>query len=354
MSLFNLILFFFITLIISTVITYFIRNFSIKNNLYDIPNERSSHSMPIPKGGGLSIIILLIITTSPLFYFQMISREIFLSIIIGMFIVSIIGLIDDYKNLPILIRLFGYTIGAIIALYFIGGVNSLFESNHNFFKCCDINISKFGGIGPFLAVLFVLWLTNLYNFMDGTDGFAAIQTICVSLFCSFLFYSSDNYALVIIMLCMTSSTIGFLYWNWAPAKIFMGDVGSCSIGFFFGLITLYSAKEEIIPISIWLILLAPFIGDATFTLIKRIIKKEKWYEAHNSHAFQKLFQHGLSHRQLTFGLIITNLFVMWPLAILTQIYQNYDLYIVILAYILIWFIWYIAHFKYSQRDGSPT
>ena len=84
MSLFNLILFFFITLIISTVITYFIRNFSIKNNLYDIPNERSSHSMPIPKGGGLSIIILLIITTSTLFYFQMISREIFLSIIIGL------------------------------------------------------------------------------------------------------------------------------------------------------------------------------------------------------------------------------------------------------------------------------
>jgi Fuc2NAc and GlcNAc transferase len=354
MNLFNLILLFSVILIISVVITYYIRNFSIKNNLYDIPNKRSSHDMPIPKGGGLSIIILLIITTGTLFYFQMISREIMFSIITGLLIVSVIGLIDDYKNLPIFIRLFGYTFAAIIALYFIGGVNSLFESNHNFFKCCDINISRFGDMGPFLAVLFILWLTNLYNFMDGADGFAAIQTICVSLFCSFLFYSSDNYALFIIMLCMASSTIGFLYWNWSPAKVFMGDVGSCSIGFFFGLLSIYTVKEEMVPISIWMILLAPFIGDATFTLIKRIIKNEKWYEAHNSHAYQKLFQYGLSHSQLTLGLIIINLLLMWPLAIFAQIYQNYDLYIVLLAYILIWFIWYIAHFKYSQSDGSST
>jgi len=354
MNFFNLTLLFTVILIISVVITYYIRYFSIKNNLYDIPNERSSHNTPIPKGGGISIVLLLIITTGTLFYFQMISHEIMFSIIIGSLIISIIGLIDDYKNLPVLIRLFGYTFGAVAALYFIGGVNSLFESDHNFFKCCDINISRFGNIGPFFAVLFILWLTNLYNFMDGADGFAAIQTICVSLFCSALFYFSDNYALLVIMLCLASATIGFLYWNLAPAKIFMGDVGSCSIGFFFGLLSLYTAKEEIVPISIWLILLAPFIGDATFTLIKRIIKNEKWYEAHNSHAFQKLFQLGLSHNQLTLGLLLTNLLLMWPLAIFVKINQNYDLYIVLLAYILVWIIWFIAHFKYSQSAESST
>ena len=354
MNLFYLILLFFCILIASIGITYCIYHLAVKNDLFDIPNQRSSHSTPTPKGGGISIIVLLIITTGTLFYFQMISREIMFSVITGLLIISIIGLIDDYKNLPIPIRLIGYTFGAMMALYFIGGVTSLFENNYNFFKCCDINISRFSDIGPFFAILYMLWLTNLYNFMDGIDGFAAIQTICVSLFCSFLFYFSGSYGLVVIMLCLASATFGFLYWNLSPAKIFMGDVGSCSIGFFFGLFSIYTAKEEIVSISIWLILLAPFVGDATFTLIKRMINKEKWYEAHNTHAFQKLFQLGLSHNQLTLGLLLTNLLFMWPLAIFVQINQNYDLYIVLLAYILVWIIWFIAHFKYSQSAESST
>ncbi len=354
MNPFYLILLFFCILIASIGITNYIRHLAVKNDLFDIPNQRSSHNTPTPKGGGISIVVLLIITTAALFYFQMISREIMSSIIIGLLIISIIGLIDDYKNLPIHIRLIGYTFGAMMALYFIGGVSSLFENDHNFFKCCDINISSFGDIGPFLAILYILWLTNLYNFMDGADGFAAMQTICVSLFCSFLFYFSGDYALVVVMLCLVSATSGFLYWNLAPAKIFMGDVGSCSIGFFFGLFSIYTAKEEIVPISIWLILLAPFIGDATFTLIKRMTNKEKWYEAHQSHAFQNLFRLGLSHGQLTLGLFLTNLLFMWPLAIFAQINQNYDLYIVLLAYILVWIIWFIAHFKNSQNAESST
>jgi len=354
MDLFYLILLFFCILIASISITYYVRHLAVKNDLFDIPNQRSSHNIPTPKGGGISIIVLLIITTGGLFYFQMISREIMLSITVGLLIISIIGFIDDYKNLPILIRLIGYTFGAMISLYFIGGVDSLFESSHNFFKCCDINISKFEVAGPFFAILYMLWLTNLYNFMDGVDGFAAVQTICVSLFCSFLFYFSGNYALAVIMFCLVSATIGFLYWNWAPAKIFMGDVGSCSIGFFFGLFSIYTAKEEIIPISIWLILLAPFIGDATFTLIKRMINKEKWYKAHNSHAFQNLFQLGLSHGQLTIGLLLINLLFIWPLAIFVQINQNYDLYVALLAYILVWIVWFIAHLKNNQSTESST
>jgi Fuc2NAc and GlcNAc transferase len=354
MNPFYLILLFFCILIASIGITYCLYHLALKNDLLDIPNQRSSHTVPTPKGGGISIVVLLIITTGILFYFQMISREIMFSVITGLLIISIIGLIDDYKNLPIPIRLTGYTFGAIMALYFIGGVSSLFETDYDFFKCCDINISRFSDIGPFLAILYMLWLTNLYNFMDGVDGFAAIQTICVSLFCSFLFYFSGNYGFAVIMFCLVSATSGFLYWNWSPAKIFMGDVGSCSIGFFFGLFSIYTAKEGIVPISIWLILLAPFIGDATFTLIKRLINKEKWYEAHNTHAFQNLLQLGLSHRQLTLGLLLTNLLFIWPLAIFVQINQNYDLYIVLLAYILVWIVWFIAHLKNNQSTESST
>ena len=331
--------------IISSLITDFVRRFSIKNKLLDIPNDRSSHDIPKPKGGGISIVLIILGTVAVLSFFGMIKPDISMSMLVGLSIVAVVGLIDDYKDLSILVRTIFYFIAAVFSIYLIGGITSISISDYYF----DLN-----HIGFFLGVLFLVWTTNLYNFMDGTDGFAAIQTICVSLFCGFLFYFSGNHALSVIMFCLVSATIGFLYWNWAPAKIFMGDVGSCSIGFFFGLLSIYTAKEEIIPISIWLILLAPFIGDATFTLIKRMINKEKWYEAHNSHAFQKLFQLGLSHGQLALGLLLTNLLFIWPLAFFVQINQNYDLYIALLVYILVWIVWLISHLKNNQNTESTS
>ena len=150
------------------------------------------------------------------------------------------------------------------------------------------------------------------------------------------------------MLCLIASTIGFLYWNWAPAKIFMGDVGSCTIGFLFGLLSLYMEKAGIISIAVWLILLSPFIGDSTFTLFKRIICKEKWYTAHNEHAYQKLHQLGLTHAKLATGLLVINIIVIWPIAWLAHAYKNVEFLMLMSSYSIIAIIWLVVQSKCKE------
>ncbi len=325
--------------IISSFITNFVRYFSIKNKLYDIPNSRSSHDIPKPKGGGISIVIILLGTIVILSFYNLIDPDLSKSLLAGLSIVAAIGLYDDYKSLPILTRAVSYVLASIFSVYLIGGFSYLSIDNYN------LNLGYFGFL---LSVLFVVWLTNLYNFMDGTDGFAAIQTICVGLFSGSLLYMSGNVSYGIILFCLVSSTLGFLYWNWAPAKIFMGDVGSCTIGFLFGLLSIYTEKTGIISISVWLILLAPFIGDATFTLFERIINKEKWYEAHKSHAYQKLHQLGISHSKLAQGLLIINIIIIWPSAYFAYSHESLEFIMLILSYCTIGIIWLVVQKKYQK------
>ncbi|NOG59117.1 MAG: glycosyltransferase family 4 protein [Proteobacteria bacterium] len=295
--------------------------------------------MPKPKGGGASIILIVFCLIVVLSVYQLIDKELSQSLMAGLFIVSVIGLIDDLKNLSVVIRAAMYLFAALLSIYFIGGLPALEINNYTF----DLSY-----LGYVFSVFFVVWLINLYNFMDGTDGFAAIQTISVSLFCGLILYFSGHISFSIIFFCIVSSTIGFLYWNWAPAKIFMGDVGSCSLGFLFGILAIYTEKKGILSISVWLVLLTPFVGDATFTLLKRIINREKWYKAHNSHAYQRLYQLGVSHDKLAVSLLFLNVLVFWPLAYFANSYDNLELTIIILSYFIIGFIWMIIQFKYEK------
>jgi Fuc2NAc and GlcNAc transferase len=335
-----IVLLFFIAFV-SSMLTHSIRILSLKYKIFDIPNNRSSHDVPTPKGGGVSIVVLLMMTIMVLSFYDLIDKDILMSLSIGLIIVSIIGLIDDYKNLPILIRAIGYIVAIMISLKYIGELTSVEVNNNSLYL---------GYSGYIFSVLFVFWLTNLYNFMDGTDGFAGIQTICVSMFIGVILYLSGHMSLAIILFCVASSTIGFLYWNWAPAKIFMGDVGSCTLGFLFGLLAIYMEKNGIISIVVWIILLAPFIGDATFTLFKRIINREKWYEAHNSHAYQKLYQLGISHSKLAIGLLITNVFIIWPFAYFAHSYKNIEFMMLISSYCIFSIIWLIVQNKYKEFE----
>lgn len=325
--------------IVSSIITDFIRYLAIKNKLYDIPNDRSSHEIPKPKGGGISIVLMLLMTISILLFSHQIDSDISMSLLVGLSIVAAIGLYDDYVSLPVLFRAIVYVLAAMLSLYLIGGISHISINNY------QIQLNYFGF--P-LAVLFIVWLTNLYNFMDGTDGFAAIQTICVGLFSGSLLYLSDNISHAFLMFCLVASTIGFLYWNWSPAKIFMGDVGSCTIGFLFGILPIYTEKLGIFSISVWLILLAPFVGDATFTLVKRIMDHEKWYEAHNSHAYQKLYQLGASHSQLAKGLLGTNIIIIWPFAYFAYSYKYIELVMLISSYSCIGVIWLVIQKKHAR------
>jgi len=343
MSILNLIITLSCVFIFSIITTGTIRQYSIRKSLIDIPNNRSSHTSPTPRGGGLSIALSILICLSIIYYLEVISSEIFLALGGGGLVVAVIGWIDDHIDISIILRVFGYTIAALWSIYWVGGLNSIALGDY---------VIGLNNLGYFFAVLGVVWITNLYNFMDGTDAFAAMQAICVALFSSYFFLMYERYDLALICLIISSANFGFLYWNWPPAKIFMGDVGSCLIGFCFGILAILGENSGTLPIMIWFIMLAIFIFDATLTLLMRIIKKEKWYKAHRSHAYQRLIQMGVTHKQLVVGLLFINIFLLFPLALIAYYWGNFISIILSIIVILMCLLWSIIQLTYQNKFNA--
>jgi len=321
------------------IITGLVRKYAIKNALIDVPNERSSHSIATPRGGGLSIAISVLLVIGLLFFGGWIPTDITLALGIGGLIVVIIGWIDDHRHIPALWRAISYFIAAGWAIYCLGGLERIQVGSQAL---------SLGSIGSFLAIFWIVWLTNLYNFMDGTDGLAGSEAICISLFAGIIFWSTGETGLAIICFVILISTCGFLYWNWPPARIFMGDVGSCLLGFSFGVLSIIGEKGGTITIAIWFILLAVFIGDATLTLLMRIMKGEKWYQAHKSHAYQRLVQLGMSHKNLALSLLIINVMILWPMATVAFVWGEYSYHIAAASMLLISVLWAAIQMRYHR------
>ena len=140
---------------------------------------------------------------------------------------SVIGWIDDHKHIPALWRAIAYAIAAVFSVYCLDGFNHPRLGSY---------ILSLGVVGNVLAVIWIVWMTNLYNFMDGTDAFAAVQAICIGLSAGVLFWLGGQYAVAMVCFVILAANCGFLFWNWPPAKIFMGDVGRCALGFYFGVL----------------------------------------------------------------------------------------------------------------------
>lgn len=331
------------------IVTGVVRRYSLKNLLIDEPNERSSHTIPTPRGGGLSIAISVLGSIVILMVFNWLPKNIGIAMLGGGCIVTIIGWLDDHSDIPALWRGTSYLIASIWAVYFIGDVEKINMGN-------PLVINS-GLITSGLIVLSVAWLINLYNFMDGTDGIAAIQTICTGSPAGLIFWTNNQSELAIICLVIVAASLGFLVWNWSPAKIFMGDVSSCLIGFMFGVLAISGEHTSSMHTSIWFILLAVFIWDATFTLLKRLLTGEKWYAAHRSHAYQRLNQLGVSHSTLALSVLILNVSILWPLAYAAYRWDNITIYLLLFSIILMFTLWSSIQKCYRTRiqdlKGKP-
>ena len=292
----------------------------------DIPNERSSHFTPTPRGGGLSFVATSIVGFLLLTLNSTIDRADLLALCCAGIIVAIAGHLDDRQKISgATIRLGFHALGAIILIVGIG-----FPSQISLF---DRTIDT-GIIGSILGVLYLVWLLNLFNFMDGTDGIAAIEAIFVCIAGAILNYhvlSDSNFSAAAIILA--SCTFGFLLYNWAPAKIFMGDIGSGYLGIAIGGLSLMAAKQQHELLWVWIILLAVFVSDATVTLIRRLLRKQKPHVAHRSHAYQHLAIRFNSHSKV--ALIVLSINVVWllPIAFLVANKQLAGTTGVVVAYI---------------------
>jgi Fuc2NAc and GlcNAc transferase len=326
-----------LNLIFSWILLKLAYNFLLEKNIIDTPNQRSLHTTPKIRGGGIAILICYELFILLFFLFDYIAKELFISQIAGGVIIGTAGWLDDRNHVPVIVRFLCHFLSAIILSYLF---NRLLSVN---ILGTDYNLSILGAV---IFVLYVVWMINLYNFMDGIDGIAISQLIVPSIFIAVVSGLNHYNEAYLISIIIIASSIFFYKYNWPPSKMFMGDVLSGFIGYYFAALTIY--LNNILKISIFIIpvLLSVFIYDATVTLIKRIVKKEKIWEAHNDHYYQK-FAKVYGHKKVTVAVIIFNFILFLPAYIIFK-FPKLDLYIAIITYIFISGIVYLLKRKYLK------
>jgi Fuc2NAc and GlcNAc transferase len=298
-----------------------IRYFTLRHQILDIPNERSSHSVPTPRGGGLAIVITWYLGISILNYLNYLDNQLYLALLSGI-LLACVSIIDDLIDLKPYIRLSIQTLTAILAFFLINGINPV--------EISGFEISSKILLYP-IVIVGIVWFINLYNFLDGIDGYASIEAIFIS-FVIYLF-TGNNICLILI-----ASVLGFLLWNWPKAKIFMGDIGSTQLGFILIVLGIYFHNTTDFTIIHWLMLSSLFWFDATLTLYRRWRNKEKITVAHRKHAYQRAVQSGFSHQKTILSSLVINLIIIG----LVLISKLYDFLIIPLFLINVIFLYWIT------------
>lgn len=237
----------------------------------------------------------------------LVDWSVILSLLIAGAGIAVLGFLDDHGHIAARWRLLGHFSAAIWALYWLGGLPPL----HAFGVSLEI-----GWLGHALAALYLVWLLNLYNFMDGIDGIASVEAICACAGGALLYYLMGQPMLALLPLLLMAAVAGFLFWNFPPARIFMGDAGSGFLGITLGILSLQAAWIKPELFWSWVILLGVFVVDATWTLIRRLLRGDKVYEAHRSHAYQYATRQLGKHAPVTLAVLVINVLWLLPLALL--------------------------------------
>lgn len=301
-----------VTFITAFILTGLMRVYALKKNILDNPNERSSHTIPTPRGGGMAIVVtylsVLIILLS-LDYFSITTGLTLIGAGLG---IAVLGFLDDHGHINSMIRLLIHFIIAGSIVFALGGFSETVLFNGHVFLGWFANI---------IAILFLVWLLNLYNFMDGINGIASIEAITTVFSIGIIYWGLNTELMYQPLLLLAASVFGFMLWNFPKAKIFMGDAGSGFLGLILGIFALIALKYSAALFCAWIICLGVFIVDATFTLIRRVLNGQKMYDAHRSHAYQHAAQKYKGHTVTSLAVCLINLIWLFPMAYLAS--QNY-------------------------------
>jgi UDP-N-acetylmuramyl pentapeptide phosphotransferase/UDP-N-acetylglucosamine-1-phosphate transferase len=252
------------------------------------PNARSLHSAPIPATGGLAIMAALIIVGG-WWLMTHALMGVFWPLLLALALVAGISLLDDYRHQPAWLRLL-CQISAAAALVWFG---DFWPSQLTMPRGCIIDWPD--SVGMIFGFFFILWFINLYNFMDGMDGFAGGMAVIG--FGTFAVMGWELPLFATLNLIIAAAALGFLVFNFPPAKIFMGDVGATSLGLLAAVFSLWADRAGVFPLWLGILVFSPFIVDASATLLRRLLKREKIWQAHKSHAYQRLVQQGWGHKK---------------------------------------------------------
>jgi Fuc2NAc and GlcNAc transferase len=295
-----------ITLGLSVVITWAAVRHAVRFGLLDRPNERSSHQVVTPRGGGVAIVVSASLAILALGWQGLLDRALLMAMLFGGAVVAIVGLVDDRRSVAPSVRLGVHLTAGAWAVAWFGGLPPLLVGD---------SLINFGWVGYLLAVVGVVWSLNLFNFMDGIDGIAAMEAMFVC--CggaAIAIAQGDQSTWVLAGLALGAACLGFLIWNWPPARIFMGDIGSGYLGYAIAILALADALGNGVALWIWLILGGVFFVDATVTLVRRLARGERAHQAHRTHAYQWLSRRWGSHRKVTLAVLAVNVFWLLPLA----------------------------------------
>lgn len=320
---------------VSFLVTRWMRRIALQLGIVDIPNARSSHANPIPRGGGVGIIAGFLLIVAILTHQDLLPAHAGWVILLGTLSIAALGWIDDTRRLSATSRLSVQVFIASAVVFALGGFPQFR------FGSWLVEWASFGSI---VAAIGLVWLINLYNFMDGIDGLAASQASVAGLGITAigvsLFSSQIGFSLVAVGLA--ASSVAFLYWNWPPAQIFMGDVASGTLGFIFGVLALVSELHAGPPLTVWILLLGLFVTDTTLTLIDRWRRGERVTEAHRDHVYQRLVRAGFSHRQVTQSAIGLNMVLLWPAAWISARHAYLAPWILIVVFSILAALWWMA------------
>ncbi len=276
-----------VSFLLSMCLTRMFMSPSSRLRVMDHPNERSLHTVPVPRAGGVAILIAFFVGMGlvALLLDTVVSPVIVLSALL----IAGISFLDDCYSLGVAFR-FVIHFSVAILLVMNGFRLDSFEFPGGVWQWHEY-------VATTVSCFLVVWLINLYNFMDGMDGFAAGMAIIGFSSFALLGWQAQHQLFMSANLIIVSAVIGFILFNFPPAKIFMGDTGSSTLGFFAAAFSLWASADEIFPIWVALLIFSPFVVDASVTLLRRLVRGERIWEAHKSHYYQRLVQIGWGHKK---------------------------------------------------------
>lgn len=304
------------------VATALVRDFVVSRGLLDIPNVRSSHRIATPRGGGMAVVGVVTLGSIVLAFLGLLQWQLLLVLLLGGIAIAAIGYADDRHRLKPRTRLAIHALAALLGIVCLGGLAPMRFGAH---------VEELRGFGGLLALLGIVWVVNLFNFMDGIDGLAASEALFIAGAGALLSQPYGTFGVSWGAWLLCGACAGFLVWNWSPARIFLGDVGSGYLGFVLAVLALGDSHRDPVAIWQWLILGGVFFVDATVTLVRRCLRGERVYHAHRQHAYQWVARRTGSHAKVTLGVLAVNLLWLLPCAMFAGSHPRNAALVVIIA-----------------------
>jgi Fuc2NAc and GlcNAc transferase len=301
-------------------LTGVVRRYALARGVLDMPGTRSSHTAPVPRGGGIAIVLTFAGALVLAERLGQLPQSLAVALLGAGLPVAGVGFVDDHRSLGVRWRL---------SIHFAAGWWVWLVLGP------DLNVPGGESLRWLLAaatVLGLVWLLNLFNFMDGIDGIAGIEAISVAVGGALLGWLAALQDAWLAPLLMGAATAGFLVWNWPPARIFLGDAGSGFLGLALGVLALDAACTRPSLLYGWAVLLAVFVTDASVTLLRRALRRERLVQAHRSHAYQRLARRWGGHRPVTLLVGAVNVLWLWPLAVAIVYWPKAAVALTMLAY----------------------